>query len=48
MREISVIRHELTFLDDIVSLTVVDHGRCEKTDAGVPVLVVVPAGQTEM
>ena len=42
MREVSGIEHELTLSDDMLSLTVVDHGRCEKADAGVAVLMVVP------
>jgi len=47
MRQVSGIEDELALLKDIVGLAVVDHGRGEQSDAGMPMLIVVP-GEEEL
>jgi hypothetical protein len=47
MGQVSGIEDELTLLEDIVSLAIVDDLRGEETDAGTPVLLVVP-GEEEL
>ena len=42
MVPVGSIEDDLPFLDDIVGLAVVNGGRSQEGDAGVPMLVVVP------
>ena len=42
MRQVGGIEYELTLLEDVIGLTIVDHGRGEQSDAGMPMLLVVP------
>ena len=42
MRQVGGIEYELTLLNDLPGLTIVDHGRSEHADTAMPMLIVVP------
>ena len=46
MRQVGRIEYELTLLNDLAGLTIVNHGRGEHADTAMPMILVVPREET--